>query len=989
MPRNAILNHNELEALLAFPSSDAEISRHYTLSEDDLILIRQHRGEHNRLGFAIQLCYLRYPGFPLPANDTPPRALLNYISYQLCLSAESWPRYATRDETRREHLLELQKIYGFRPFDRAEYRKSVQAMADLVWQTDKGILIAEALIEHLRQQLILLPTSYVIERACTESVIQGNRRIYKLLTSDLTATQRNQLDTLLKPHEKTRASVLSWLRLPPGAAKASSVLKHVDRLRKIREIGISAGLGRQIHQNRLLKLAREGGQMTAQHLRELEPLRRYATLVAVLIETQATLIDEIVDLHDRIINTKFTTAKHKHAESFHRSGKAINDKVMIFCKLGRALLAARASCSDPFEAVESVISWEELSVSIEDATTLVQPPEFDFLGLLGDSYHEIRRYSPALLANLQLNAAPIAQDLLQGVDTLKTIYEKQLRKVPNDAPTTFISKRWEGQILKDEGIDRRFYELCVLSELKDKLRSGDIWVQGSRQFKDFEEYLLPPERFNTLRRKNILPLSIETDCEKYLNEQFDLLRQQLQTVENLANTGQLPDARFNDKGRLIITPLKKDVPAPVKALQQLVYPRLPHVKITELLLEVNTWTGFAQRFTHTKSGMPAQDIYLLLTAILASAINQGLSKMAECCPGTGYAKLAWVNAWHIRDETYSSALADLTNAQHRQPFAAYWGDGTTSSSDGKWLRTGGRGTAAGYLNAKHGTGTGATLYSHISDKLSRFYIQAINSQVRDSTLVLDGLLYHESDIRIKEHYTDTAGFTDHVFAIMPMLGFNFAPHIRDLQDKKLYIVGDSNAYPTLANIIGGQIQVKYIRAQWEEVLRLGSSIAEGTVTASLMLKKLSSYPRQNGLALALREIGRIERTLFTLAWLQSPVLRRRVRVGLNKGEACNALVDAVSFNRRGELQDRSLANQQYRASGLNLVVAAIIHWNTVYLERVINTLRNEGYKIDDELVKHLSPLIWAHINLSGDYDWGQASVSLRPGEFRPLRKGEA
>jgi TnpA family transposase len=108
-----------------------------------------------------------------------------------------------------------------------------------------------------------------------------------------------------------------------------------------------------------------------------------------------------------------------------------------------------------------------------------------------------------------------------------------------------------------------------------------------------------------------------------------------------------------------------------------------------------------------------------------------------------------------------------------------------------------------------------------------------------------------------------------------------------------------------------------------------------TVTASLILRKLGAYPRQNSLALALREFGRVERTLFTLEWLQSPELRRRVQVGLNKGEAKNALARAVFFNRLGELRDRTFENQRYRASGLNLVVAAIVLWNTVYLERAL------------------------------------------------------
>ncbi len=131
----------------------------------------------------------------------------------------------------------------------------------------------------------------------------------------------------------------------------------------------------------------------------------------------------------------------------------------------------------------------------------------------------------------------------------------------------------------------------------------------------------------------------------------------------------------------------------------------------------------------------------------------------------------------------------------------------------------------------------------------------INVGVRDSTYVLDGLLYHESDLRIEEHYTDTAGFTDHVFALMHCLGFRFAPRIRDLGDIKLYIPKGDDAYDGLKPMIGGTLNIKRVRAHWDEILRLATSIQQGTVTASLMLRKLSSYPRQNGLAVALRELG--------------------------------------------------------------------------------------------------------------------------------------
>lgn len=250
--------------------------------------------------------------------------------------------------------------------------------------------------------------------------------------------------------------------------------------------------------------------------------------------------------------------------------------------------------------------------------------------------------------------------------------------------------------------------------------------------------------------------------------------------------------------------------------------------------------------------------------------------MAECCPGTTYAKLSWLQAWHIRDETYSAALTDLVNAQFQQPFSTWWGGGSTSSSGCPLGGGNGFGRVVwggwyGHLNAKYGNEPGVTFYIHLSDQFAPFHTKVINAAVRGATYVLDGLLYHESDLRIEEHYTDTAGFTYHVFGLMPLLGFRFAPRIRDLKDKNLYVPptpGDAKTYakpyPTLESLIDGSVNVKPIRAHWDEILRLAASIKQGTVTASLMLRKLGSYPRQNGLAVALRELGRIERTLFTL-----------------------------------------------------------------------------------------------------------------------------
>ena len=177
----------------------------------------------------------------------------------------------------------------------------------------------------------------------------------------------------------------------------------------------------------------------------------------------------------------------------------------------------------------------------------------------------------------------------------------------------------------------------------------------------------------------------------------------------------------------------------------------------------------------------------------------------------------------------------------------------------------------------------------------------------------------------------------------------------------------ADQYPALQSLISTtSLNLKEIEIHWREVLRLATSIKQGTVTASLMLKKLASYPKQNGLAKALREIGRIERKLFMLDWFRDPALRRRVQAGLNKGEARNALACAVFLHRLGEIRDRKPENQSYRASGLT---AAISLWNTVYMERTIDALKRKGVKSNEQLLSHLSPLGWEHINMTGDYIW--------------------
>ncbi len=519
-------------------------------------------------------------------------------------------------------------------------------------------------------------------------------------------------------------------------------------------------------------------------------------------------------------------------------------------------------------------------------------------------------------------------------------------------------------------------------ELRNYVRSGDVSIVGSRQHKDFDEYLVSQDEWKPTQATGTR-LAVNLNAGDYLEERTTTLLRRLQRISENIDT---LEGVNEEKGRIHVHRFEKDVPEEAKQYSSTLYGMLPRVKLTELLLEVASWTGFHEQFIHASTNRhpKVEEKPIVLAALMAMGTNVGLTKMADATPGISYHQMANAAQWRMYDDAMNRAQATLVNFHHRRSLAAYWGDGSTSTSDGMRVQVGVSSLSAD-PNPHYGSGRGATIYRFVSDQYSSFYTKVINTNARDAVHVIDGLLHHESDLLIEEHYTDTAGYTDQVFGLTHLLGFRFAPRLRDLSDSKLYVIGKPSDFPRLENLLRGQIDKKVIRENYDDVLRLAHSIREGKVSGALIMGKLGSYARQNKVAKALREMGRIEKTLFILDYISSESMRRRIQRGLNKGEAMNALARAIFFGKHGELRERALQDQLQRASALNILINAISVWNTVYLGKATDLLRSKG-ALREDLLKHLSPLGWEHINFLGEYRFDPKGVTTLE-SLRPLNKG--
>jgi TnpA family transposase len=983
MARRRLLQPDRWPVLLNLPADEDSLIRNYTMSGDDLDRVLRKRGHHNQLGFAVQLCLMRHTGCQLAQNDAVPAEVVSFIAGQLGISSAVLADYGRRDNTRREHSAELQELLGLRMMTRADQRAALLASIDAAAATDKGETIATATVAAFRSRNVLLPSTDKLERIGTAGRAVARKRVQTSLLEGLTPERLETFEQLLMVDPAIRQTRFAWLRALPEAPSEKNLLALIERLIFVRSFGLDPQRRARIHPDRWAQLVREGAVTPSWLADDFNAGRRHTLIAAQMIELTSKLTDAAITMFCRLLARLFTKSKARQDQRHLDARKETGRLLRMFGDTLRVLAETNETGEDTFKVLDREIGWDRLVLARADVEALATTAEADPLLGAAERYSWVRRYAPALLDAFTFRSARTQDPPLTAIDLLRQLNRDDRRGLPAKVPLGHLTQKVRKLIAANGKLDRRLWEIATLAVLRERLRSGNVWVEGGRAFRPLEAQLMPGPAFAARKEAGDLRLGVPHGADAWIAEKEQELDFKLKRVSHQARTGKLAGVRM-ENGILIISKQRTKVPkAKVEAAKWLILDRMPQIDITDLLAEVNTWTGFAQWFTHLRTGDTVRLTPALLAAILGDATNLGAKRMADASAGISERQITWARLFHIRPETYKAALATIINAHLAHPFAKLWGNGTTSSSDGQFFRSAGRGAKRGDVNAHYSGDPGSKFYTWVSDQHGHFHILPMGATEDEAVYVLDGLYGHETRIEIDEHYVDTGSASDHVFSLFAIGGKRLAPRLRDLKDGRLHAFKDADVYPTIKHHIGDRIDAAAIREGWDEALRVGVSIEDRIVVPSTVLKKLAALPKTNVLSRALREIGRIERTLFMIEWYSSPELRDRCRAGLNKGEAGNKLTRAVFFHERGEIRDGSFESQAFRASGLNLVVSAIVLWNTVYLSRVVESLRAEGHDLPDDVIRHVSPQIWEHINLTGIYDWMREPQP--EGIFRPLR----
>jgi TnpA family transposase len=316
--------------------------------------------------------------------------------------------------------------------------------------------------------------------------------------------------------------------------------------------------------------------------------------------------------------------------------------------------------------------------------------------------------------------------------------------------------------------------------------------------------------------------------------------------------------------------------------------------------------------------------------------------------------------------------------------AQQWGGGEVASADGQRFVVPIR-TLNAAPNPKYfGVRRGVTLFSFTSDQYTTFYHVVIPGAVREALYILDGLLEQQTALKPIEVMTDTASYTDVIFGLFWLLGYQFSPRLADIGKARFWRIDPQVDYGPLNVVSANRIKTGFIVDNWDDLLRVAGSLKLGTVSASELMRTLQANRRPSTLAKAIGEIGRIAKTLYLLRYIDDEAYRRRILIQLNRGEGRHRLARSVFFGRKGEVRQRYREGQEDQLGALGLVVNVIVLWNTLYMDKALAHLQTNGLEARPEDVARLNPLGYKHVNLLGRYTF-DLNTLLQSDGLRPLR----
>jgi TnpA family transposase len=994
------------------PPARADLERVFFLDDEDQSLVGRRRGEHMKLGFALQLVTVRWLGTFLEDPLDVPGVVLEFVAEQLGVEDPSQiKRYTERRPTPFDHQQEIRRVYQWKDFAAVEPEFAAWVAARSWTSGDGPKAIFTDGVGWLRERKVLLPGVTTLARLVAKVRDDTTKRLWGVLEGLLTVGQRYVLDQLLEVASGSRVSDLErWRKGVVPRASGPTVIKALDQVSEIEGLEL-AELGAEalVPQRRLGELAKYGMRADASALRRHPEGRRLATLLATVRHLEGKSVDDTLELLDLLMATELVN-KAQNASN--------KEKVRKHPKLAKS--AARLAVAvetlfesdgwgDPqearvsavWEAIEAVVSRAELRAAVALVNESVPPADAadpdDWRSELANRYTTVSGFLKMLPQVIEFGANAEGTPVLEAMKALPDVLAYRSRLPAPLIPGRMVDAEvvngpWKRLVFghpvrADGSVNRHAYAFCVLERFWRALKRREIYADASTRWRNPQAELLDGAPWKAIRSDALTALSLPADPDALLAEHTRTLDAALREVGGRLAAN--PDVRVDDAGKIHLTGVKAvEEPPSLVDLRARTTAMLPRVELPEMILEVMSWVPeLATAFTAVSGGRSRlKDLPVSIAACLtAHSLNVGYRPIAKKgVEPLERSRLSHVYQNYFRPETLSLANTPLVDKQAGLPLAQVWGGGLVAAVDGMRFVVPVPAAFARPNRKYFGSKRGMTWLNAMNDRGMGRGAKVVSGTIRDSLHMVDVIFGLDGGNLPEIVVSDTGSYSDLVFGLLELLGISYRPALADLPDQKGWRISRSADYGPLNTFARGKIDLPKIRRNWEDILRVVASIYTGTVRAYDVVTMLQRDGHPTALGEAIASYGRIFKTRHILSYIDvDETYRRDIKDIRNLQENRHSLARKICHGKKGELYHRYERGLENQLGALGLVLNCATLWTTVYLDAAVRHLQAQSYPVREEDMARLSPFVHSHLGVHGTYTF--ALPDLAPGAIRDLR----
>jgi TnpA family transposase len=707
----------------------------------------------------------------------------------------------------------------------------------------------------------------------------------------------------------------------------------------------------------------------------------------ILVDIFLKSVQATINAANKQLTTRENTTRSERNKAIRKVATSNKDSRQLIESITEIIKSSLLSETGKITKIEELvdeyhnvhdINEKERIIELEKSLDSITKNQCFFDALESLSIKLQRRVSK-IAKTLDFDRETSDPELLSAIDYLKSANE-----IGTDAPINFL-ETYEKEVIIENGKTRiSLYKVLLFIHMMNAIKSGKLNIRRSYRYRAIQDYLISKEIWLKEKAKllNDSGLSMYSNLAEVMSEFKKKLDGKYQQVNECFIQGNNHSLSIENGVVKVNTPkIENDDTEYISALLE----QTGYVPILQVLSDVNHITTFTKCFRHfsiknKKMRLQPQTIF---AGVIGKGCNIGINRIANISIGVTEDILKNAVTWCFSLKNIQAANNKIISIINKLSLADSYRRNKNqlhTGSDGRKVNVTVDSLHANYSYKYFGKGKGVTMYTFLDERHVLFHSSVISSSEREAAYVIDGLMQNEV-IKSDIHSTDTHGFTETVFAATHLIGTAFAPRFKKIGSQNIYSFASPKMYENRGYQIlpSRPINQKLILEHWDEILRFMATIKLRHTTASQLFKRLSSYAKDHPLYQALKEFGRIIKSLFILSYYDDIELRQRIEKQLNMVELSNKFSKAIFFSNNQEFKEGTKDEQEIATACMVLIQNAIILWNYLYLSQLIaNTADVEQRNKIISLIRKGSVITWQHINLHGEYDFTKGANNSTP-----------